>query len=230
MRDSTIKLVIIVAFTCVTAYLATAVYDPVAGRWTQRDPVGYADSPNLYQFNGNDPVNSIDYLGLFKWDDDGNIKVEKGDTLSQISSYTGIPQSVLRSANSDRDLIKVGQTIRLPEANRVRPGESYEVTDVKVTAYCSCAQCCNKASGAGDGVTASGSKASEGTLAVDPKAIPMGSSIAIKTANGTTISGTAKDTGGTVKGKHIDVWLADHQAAKNFGVKTATITITRPTK
>jgi len=32
------------------------VYDPIAGRWTQRDPVDYFDSENLYQFCGNNPV------------------------------------------------------------------------------------------------------------------------------------------------------------------------------
>jgi RHS repeat-associated protein len=42
---------------------AYRVYDPVAGRWTQRDPVDYEDSPNLYQFCGNNPVNGWDPLG-----------------------------------------------------------------------------------------------------------------------------------------------------------------------
>jgi len=39
-------------------------YDPIAGRWTQRDPIDYQDSISLYQFCGNNPVNSIDILGL----------------------------------------------------------------------------------------------------------------------------------------------------------------------
>ena len=38
-------------------------YDPVAGRWTQRDPIDYQDSSNLYQFCGNNPVNSTDADG-----------------------------------------------------------------------------------------------------------------------------------------------------------------------
>ena len=40
------------------------VYDPVAGRWTQRDPIDYQDSINLYQFCGNNPVNGVDLYGL----------------------------------------------------------------------------------------------------------------------------------------------------------------------
>ena len=42
---------------------AYRVYDPVAGRWTQRDPIDYQDSPNLYQFCGNNPVNLSDKDG-----------------------------------------------------------------------------------------------------------------------------------------------------------------------
>ena len=45
---------------------AYRVYDPVAGRWTQRDPVDYEDSPNLYQFCGNNPVNKTDADGRFE--------------------------------------------------------------------------------------------------------------------------------------------------------------------
>lgn len=39
-------------------------YDPIAGRWTQRDPIDYQDSINLYQFCGNNPVNKVDRFGL----------------------------------------------------------------------------------------------------------------------------------------------------------------------
>ncbi len=42
---------------------AYRVYDPVAGRWTQRDPIDYQDSINLYQFCGNNPVNNHDNDG-----------------------------------------------------------------------------------------------------------------------------------------------------------------------
>ncbi len=42
---------------------AYRVYDPIAGRWTQRDPIDYQDSINLYQFCGNNPVNLTDADG-----------------------------------------------------------------------------------------------------------------------------------------------------------------------
>jgi len=38
-------------------------YDPIAGRWTQRDPIDYQDSINLYQFCRNNPVSVLDEDG-----------------------------------------------------------------------------------------------------------------------------------------------------------------------
>jgi len=45
-------------------------YDPIAGRWTQRDPIDYQDSINLYQFCGNNAVNM--------WDSDGRSATVSG--------------------------------------------------------------------------------------------------------------------------------------------------------
>ncbi len=39
-------------------------FDPAAGRFTQRDPIGLAGGINLYRCTGNDPVNSSDPSGL----------------------------------------------------------------------------------------------------------------------------------------------------------------------
>ena len=102
--------------------------------------------------------------------------------------------------------------------------ESAELTigeplgEFSLTAYCPCTICCGKS----DGITATGTLATEGrTIAVDPRVIPYGSSTTIYFADGTSHTYTAEDCGGAIKENRIDVFFDDHQAAREFGVQTA---------
>jgi RHS repeat-associated protein len=45
-------------------YYGFRYYDPVTGRWLNRDPIGEAGGLNLYGMVGNDAVNRLDVLGL----------------------------------------------------------------------------------------------------------------------------------------------------------------------
>ena len=44
-------------------------YDPEAGRYISRDPIGYSDGMNVYLYVNCNPINHIDPLGLGAWSD-----------------------------------------------------------------------------------------------------------------------------------------------------------------
>jgi 3D (Asp-Asp-Asp) domain-containing protein len=83
--------------------------------------------------------------------------------------------------------------------------------EFKLTAYCPCKKCCGK----DDGITATGTQATQGrTVAVDPKVIPYGTILVI---NGHEY--VAEDCGGSIKGNKIDVYFESHEEALEFGVQ-----------
>ena len=71
----------------------------------------------------------------------------------------------------------------------------------------------------GFGITASGTRARVGTVAVDPKLIPLGTKLYIENADGSGGYGyaVAEDTGGAIKGYRIDLFFNSTQEALQFG-------------
>lgn len=81
----------------------------------------------------------------------------------------------------------------------------------EISAYCACLKCCGKT----DGITATGVKATEGrTIAVDPDVIPYGTELFI---DGFTYR--AEDTGGSIKGRKLDIFFNSHLEALEWGVQ-----------
>jgi len=77
------------------------------------------------------------------------------------------------------------------------------------------------------GITASGTKVKEGrTIAVDPRVIPLGSIVAVYSSTKPKYSGLylAEDTGGAIKGKHIDIAVTPSNI-KDFGTRTLSVAI-----
>ena len=84
------------------------------------------------------------------------------------------------------------------------------IGDCKITHYCTDPNC--KICGGG-GKTASGTQVREGVVAVDPKVIPLGSTVYI---DGKQY--VAEDTGGWIKGNKVDIVVAGgHQEALSRG-------------
>lgn len=98
--------------------------------------------------------------------------------------------------------------------------EYTEVIQVEATAYCACYKCCGKyPSNKYYGITKTGTRAKVGTIAVDPKVIPMGTEMYIEGLYGAKNYGTGKaeDIGGAIKGKIIDLYFDTHEETIQWG-------------
>lgn len=107
--------------------------------------------------------------------------------------------------------------------------EEAECTDVylgeyTLTAYCACSRCCGSYA---NGYTATGTLATEGrTIAVDPGVVPYGAKVLLIWPDGTQHEYIAEDCGSGINGNRIDVFIADHEAARVFGVQHAAAYLT----
>lgn len=96
------------------------------------------------------------------------------------------------------------------------------------TAYDLSYQSCGKNPGdRGYGITATGTRACYGTVAVDPSVIPLGSKLYIETVDGSFIYGysTALDTGGAIKGNKVDLFFDTTSECMSFGRRTVNVYI-----
>ena len=94
------------------------------------------------------------------------------------------------------------------------------VMQLEATAYCACHECCGKWPGnKWYGITATGTKAKVGTIAVDPRVIPLGTQVYIEGLYGAKNYGygSAEDTGGAIKGNIIDVYFDSKSKCESWG-------------
>lgn len=117
-----------------------------------------------------------------------------------------------------------------PDVNKAESGiletadgqviEYSDVMQLEATAYCACYSCCGKWPGnKWYGITATGTLAKVGTIAVDPRIIPLGSKVYVEGLGGANNYGfaTAEDTGGAIKGMIIDLYFDTHKETVNWG-------------
>lgn len=77
-------------------------------------------------------------------------------------------------------------------------------------------------------VTASGAHVEQGlTIAVDPRIIPLGTRVLIKFRNGLTHWYVAQDTGGAIRGRHIDLFNWSQRQCLINGIQQVKVYIAR---
>lgn len=108
------------------------------------------------------------------------------------------------------------------------PSNYSAVLTCTATAYDLSFQSCGKRPGdKGYGITATGTHAKYGTVAVDPKVIPLGSKLYIETTDGSFVYGyaTAEDTGGAIKGNKVDLFFPSYNDCMQFGRRSVRVYI-----
>lgn len=103
-------------------------------------------------------------------------------------------------------------------ASRAGNPRRFRLMNMVATAYCP-KGCC----GSSYGRTATGRKAEYGVIAVDPRVIPLGTTLYID-RYGFAI---AADTGRKIKGLRIDLCFPTHREASRFGRKTVKVLLLR---
>ena len=76
-----------------------------------------------------------------------------------------------------------------------------------------------------EGKTADGTQARKGVVAADPKVLPLGTRIRVQGAGAYDGEYLVRDTGRAVKGREIDVYLANDREAKVFGRKNVQVEV-----
>jgi len=94
--------------------------------------------------------------------------------------------------------------------------DSWDVIEMRVTAYCWCKKCCGKHS---DGITASGHRIRIGdTFVAADKKYSFGTEMIVPGYNNSQPV-KVLDRGGAIRGNKLDVFFNSHHRAKVWGVK-----------
>jgi len=144
-------------------------------------------------------------------------KVKKEETKKETSTKTSRNQTTTRTYWPENAKEIAPGIIETPDGRQL---EYVDVMQMEATAYCACYSCCGKyPSNKYYGITKTGTRAKVGTIAVDPRKIPLGTTLYIEGLYGAKNygDGKAEDIGGAIKGNIIDLYFDTHQETINWG-------------
>ena len=155
--------------------------------------------------------------------------VTKGETLYSISKkYNTTITNIKKQNNLKSNNIKIGQKLSIPGKAVTKAAKTPSRDDsddtvaktIRVTSTAYTANC-----GGCSGVTATGINLKKNpdlkVIAVDPNVIPLGTKVWVE-GYGYAVAG---DTGGSIKGNKIDVFMANKSQALSWGRRTVTVKV-----
>ena len=151
--------------------------------------------------------------------------VETRDTRETERAEETTPGPVVQTLQLDLGVSEPAEAVStLAESGAEDTGQDqgHLISDCTITHFC--AEAYPHICGTGDGLTATGTQVQPGvTCAVDPDVIPLGSTVMVDFGDGVLHAYRAEDTGGAVRGNHVDLCVASHQEAEALGVMYATV-------
>ncbi|RKX39114.1 MAG: hypothetical protein DRP64_14670 [Verrucomicrobia bacterium] len=138
-------------------------------------------------------------------------------------------------------LVWLAQESRFYFPKYIRPPSGIKpiIVEMKTTSYCHCRRCCSynwflfipyQKTGALSfrlkpvGITSSGAMARPGTIAADTSIYPYGTIMHIPGYG----YGRVEDTGGAIKGQHLDLYRPNHWFARHWGNRTKQVKVWLP--
>lgn len=151
----------------------------------------------------------------------------------EVLCYDGveIKRDLISSERTREPQAEVKAVGALGGTRMLEKGDDFNYSKVitcNATAYDLSFQSCGKWPGdPGYGITASGTRAKYGTVAVDPRVIPLGTRMYIESADGSFVYGycVAEDTGGAIKGNKVDLFFNSYNECMQFGRRNVNVYI-----
>ena len=163
------------------------------------------DTTNKVLQKGKNGLKEVTYK--IKYQND--VEIEK----TQLSEKV-ITEPVNKIVQVNKVTSRSGTTTRAAAATAATTTSGTQV--YKITAYCSCAKCCGKATGR----TAMGTKATAGRTVAASGKFAFGTKLNI---NGHVY--TVEDRGGAINGKKIDIYVNSHAEALAWGVRYLPVSV-----
>ncbi len=162
----------------------------------------------------------LSVIGLFVVIFDGNAEAGYAAGIangSQLQIESSIDNTNITAVETEivQDKNKTGGKTDQDKGNKVEKTVSTRAVGMSRGSFSATAYCLK-------GRTAMGHNVRKGIIAADPRVLPLGSRISIDGSYGGTY--LVSDTGGGVKGRELDIWMASCAEARRFGRRTVSVT------